>query len=101
MKRRQTLGAVVGMVAFLLAGGIVIGKARAQSGGTPAGAGSAGPKRAEEQYKNIQVLKGIPADQLIPGMQSLRRRLGWNAHFAMWKAHSKRMTRSPNRLRGR
>ena len=27
------------------------------------------PRLAEEQFKNIQVLKGIPADQLIPGMQ--------------------------------
>jgi hypothetical protein len=32
-----------------------------------------GQKLAEEQFKNIQALKGIPADQLIPAMQSIRR----------------------------
>jgi photosynthetic reaction center cytochrome c subunit len=30
---------------------------------------AAAPKLAEEQFKNIQVLKGIPADQVIPAMQ--------------------------------
>jgi photosynthetic reaction center cytochrome c subunit len=31
---------------------------------------------AEEAFKNIQVLKGIPADQLIPGMQFITYSLG-------------------------
>src|SRR6202043_3397352 len=39
------------------------------------------PKRAEEQYKNIQVLKGIPADQLIPGMQFITASLGVECQF--------------------
>src|SRR2546423_11763080 len=30
---------------------------------------SAGSKLAEEEFKNIQALKGIPADQIIPSMQ--------------------------------
>ncbi|HYJ46553.1 MAG TPA: c-type cytochrome [Pyrinomonadaceae bacterium] len=30
---------------------------------------AAPPRLAEEQFKNIQILKGIPADQVIPGMQ--------------------------------
>lgn len=54
-----------------------------QSGSTPpGGAGAApqqshaGPKLAEEQFKNIQVLKGIPADQLIPAMQFIAASLG-------------------------
>lgn len=34
------------------------------------------PKLAEEQFKNIQVLKGIPADQLIPAMQFISASLG-------------------------
>src|SRR5580698_3878240 len=33
-------------------------------------------KKAEEQFKNIQVLKGIPADQLIPSMQFITASLG-------------------------
>src|SRR6266498_4550669 len=35
----------------------------------PAAATPSAPKLAEEQFKNIQVLKGIPADQVIPSMQ--------------------------------
>jgi hypothetical protein len=40
-----------------------------------------GPKKAEEQFKNIQVLKGIPADQLIPGMQFVAASLGVECQF--------------------
>jgi hypothetical protein len=39
------------------------------------------PKRAEEQYKNIQVLKGIPADELIPAMQFITASLGVECEF--------------------
>jgi hypothetical protein len=51
--------------------------ARAQS--TPPKASNAptpAPKLAEEQFKNIQVLKGIPAEQLIPTMQFIAASLG-------------------------
>ncbi len=41
----------------------------------------AGPKKAEEQFKNIQVLKGIPADQLIPAMQFITASLGVECEF--------------------
>ncbi|HZM10448.1 MAG TPA: c-type cytochrome [Candidatus Limnocylindrales bacterium] len=34
------------------------------------------PKPAEQVYKNIQVLKGTPADQLIPAMQFITQSLG-------------------------
>lgn len=55
----------IGILAGVLAGAVGVYaafQAPAQSaGGTP--------KKAEEQFKNIQVLKGIPADQLIPTMQ--------------------------------
>src|SRR6267143_4122343 len=40
----------------------------AQSGASKSPAASAGPKLAEEEYKNIQALKGIPAEQVIPSM---------------------------------
>lgn len=40
------------------------------------GQGGSEQKRAEEQFKNIQVLKGIPADQLIPAMQFIAASLG-------------------------
>jgi photosynthetic reaction center cytochrome c subunit len=39
------------------------------------------PKTAEQQYKNIQVLKDIPADQLIPSMQFISASLGVECDF--------------------
>ncbi|MGC2765971.1 MAG: c-type cytochrome [Candidatus Acidiferrum sp.] len=39
------------------------------------------PKTAERQFKNIQVLKDIPADQLIPSMQFIAASLGVECDF--------------------
>ena len=72
---------VAGMIAVVVVGGIAMGGAKAQSSGTPAAVNTAGPKKAEEQYKNIQVLKGIPADQLIPAMQFIATSLGVGCEF--------------------
>jgi photosynthetic reaction center cytochrome c subunit len=52
--------------------------AMAQSQGT---APAETPKTAEQQYKNIQVLKDIPADQLIPSMQFISASLGVECDF--------------------
>jgi hypothetical protein len=45
------------------------------------GAGAAPPKLAEEVFKNIQSLKGTPADQLIPAMQFISASLGVECGF--------------------
>lgn len=42
---------------------------------------SAGPKTAVQAFKNIQVLKDIPADQLIPSMQFITNSLGVECDF--------------------
>jgi outer membrane lipoprotein-sorting protein len=73
MKRKS---AFAGMIGLLVACGFVLRGASAQSG-----APAAGPKKAEEQFKNIQVLKGIPADQLVPGMQFITASLGVECQF--------------------
>lgn len=39
------------------------------------------PKTAEQQFKNIQVLKGVPADQLIPTMQFISASLNVECTF--------------------
>jgi len=39
------------------------------------------PKTAAQQFKNIQVLKDIPADQLIPTMQFIVGALGVDCEF--------------------
>jgi|CZKJ01.1.fsa_nt_gi hypothetical protein len=61
--------------------GVVAGGAKAQSGGAPQTTNAPGPKKAEEQFKNIQVLKGVPADQLIPAMQFITASLGVECEF--------------------
>jgi len=38
-------------------------------------------KKAEEQFKNIQVLKGIPAEQVVPTMQFVAASLGVDCEF--------------------
>lgn len=61
------------LVAALLA-------ARAQNppqAGPPQGA----PKTASQQFKNVQVLKDIPADQLIPAMQFITASLGVECEY--------------------
>jgi photosynthetic reaction center cytochrome c subunit len=56
---------------------IFLTMARAQSVPPQAPApDAAAPKLAEEQFKNIQTLKGIPAEQLIPAMQFIAASLG-------------------------
>jgi photosynthetic reaction center cytochrome c subunit len=77
MKRTQFL--VAGLLALLAVSGIVIGGAKAQSTTPPASVPA--PKKAEEQFKNIQTLKGIPADQLIPTMQFISTSLGVECEF--------------------
>src|SRR5262245_63900132 len=39
------------------------------------------PKKAEEQFKNIQVLKGIPADDVFPTMQFISASLNKECDF--------------------
>ena len=54
-----------------------------QAAQEPKGAGQSagGQKLAEEQFKNIQALKGIPAEQLIPAMQFIGASLGVDCEF--------------------
>ena len=78
---------LLAIVAFVVACGFVIGGANAQSGASPHASGlaqtasSPGPKKAEEQFKNIQVLKGVPAEQIFPTMQFITASLGVECEF--------------------
>jgi photosynthetic reaction center cytochrome c subunit len=65
----------VGLAVVFVIWGVVLGDARAQSAAAP------GPKTAVQQFKNIQVLKDIPADQLIPAMQFITASLGVECEF--------------------
>src|SRR5580693_9875504 len=77
---KRNLAVVFVTVVLLAICGAVIGGAKAQSAATPA-ANATVPKKAEEQFKNIQTLKGIPADQLIPAMQFIAASLGVECEF--------------------
>jgi photosynthetic reaction center cytochrome c subunit len=61
---------------------LAIGTAWAQSASPLAPASNApAPKLAEEQFKNIQALKGIPAEQVIPAMQFIAASLGVECEY--------------------
>src|SRR5579871_715795 len=58
-----------------------IAGARAQTPKTPSQSAPAAAPLAEQRYKNIKVLKGIPADQLIPAMEFITASLGVECEF--------------------
>jgi photosynthetic reaction center cytochrome c subunit len=66
----------LGVAACVLICGIVVGGLKAQSGAPAQNSAPAAPKTAEEQFKNIKVLKGVPADQIFPAMQFITISLG-------------------------
>ena len=84
VKRTETLA----IMAFVVACGFVARGAKAQTSASPHAPDSAQtatnspePKKAEEQFKNIQVLKGVPAEQIFPTMQFITASLGVECEF--------------------
>ena len=75
--RKSRLAAAV--FAFSLALAIAGVHEKSVTAQTPASAGA--PKTAAQQFKNIEVLKDIPADQLIPAMQFIAASLGVECEF--------------------
>jgi len=60
---------------------MVLARARAQSASqTPAPAAGSVPL-AEQQFKNIQSFKGVPADQIVPAMQFISASLGVECEY--------------------
>lgn len=77
---------IVGIAAFIVGSGMIMSglKAKSTVQSSPTQAPTAlqsSPKKAEEQFKNIQVLKGVPAEQLIPTMQFVAASLGVECEF--------------------
>jgi len=68
-----SFGLVVAFAAALYAAGAQNPPQAAAVGG--------GPKTAAQQFKNIQILKEIPADQLIPAMQFISASLGVECEY--------------------
>ena len=77
-------GIEVSLAALLIASWapvIGMGKSRTVAPVPRPQAVAATPKKAEEQFKNIQVLKGIPAEQVFPTMQFITASLGVECEF--------------------
>ena len=69
--------------AALFAGSLLLATpgSRGHAQEPPAKPAASQPKTAAQQFKNIQVLKDIPAEQLIPSMQFISASLGQNCEF--------------------
>ncbi|MFI5093437.1 MAG: c-type cytochrome [Candidatus Acidiferrales bacterium] len=61
-----------------MSAGLAIGGAQAQSTAPPA---PAHPKLAGDEFKNLKVLKDVPADQIFPTMQFITASLGVECEF--------------------
>src|SRR5215831_17330810 len=70
--KAQNLRRTAGLISFMLLSAVVLAKSQETS--SP-------PKTAAQQFKNIQVLKDIPADQLVPTMQFISGSLGVDCEF--------------------
>jgi photosynthetic reaction center cytochrome c subunit len=78
---KTNLQSILCVMAILL-GAIFLGTVeRLGAQGDAAKSPSDAPPTAEKKFKNIQVLKDIPADQLIPSMQFIAASLGVECEF--------------------
>ncbi len=73
---RKSFLAVLAILAFSSLGVAQAQKSEAAKAGSPANV-----KTAEQAFKNIQSLKGVPADQLLPAMQYFNASLGVECNF--------------------
>jgi len=83
------------VLAVACAGALVYSVARAQSAPAPA---PHTPKLTEEQFKNIKVLKGIPADELIPAMQFITASLGVECEYCHVERAFEKDDKKPKRI---
>lgn len=65
-------------------------------GGSQSSAGES-QKKAEEVFKNIQVLKGVPANQLIPAMEFISSSLGVECSFCHVEGQFEKDNKKPKR----
>jgi hypothetical protein len=54
-------------------------------------------RTTDEAYKNVQVLKGLPADQLIPAMQFITYSLGAECSFCHVEGAFEKDDKKPSR----
>jgi photosynthetic reaction center cytochrome c subunit len=83
-----------------LAGKIKAAMDKAPAADPPATQSSAGEsgKTAEQAYKNIQVLKGVPAGQVIPAMQFITASLGVECSYCHVEGHFEKDDKKPKQV---
>jgi hypothetical protein len=69
------------LLAWAVFAGLALPATLAQSLPTSSGAKTSEQKTADQAFKNIEVLKGVPAEQLIPSMQFINASLGVECEF--------------------
>ena len=69
--RKNVISMRISTAAVMLAFGVTLSAAAQQ----------AGPRTAEQQFKNIQVMKGVPANQVVPSMHLIEKALGVDCLF--------------------
>jgi photosynthetic reaction center cytochrome c subunit len=83
-------------VAALVITSVWIASARAENPESSPQPSSSTP--AEQIYKNIQVLKGVPSDQLIPTMQFISASLGVECGFCHVERHFDKDDKKPKQI---
>jgi photosynthetic reaction center cytochrome c subunit len=74
--KRPLVPAII-LIAIACALPLAMNRARAQNAAPPTQAG----KTAEQFFKNIQVMKGVPAESVVPAMQFISASLGVECEF--------------------
>jgi photosynthetic reaction center cytochrome c subunit len=64
----------------------------------PQSASAESAKTAEQVYKNIEVLKGVPAGQVIPAMQFITASLGVECTFCHVEGHFEKDDKEPKQI---
>ena len=95
-RRRGTMLGVA-LAAAVLAGTALIAGAQAPPAPGPSPAPPAAPKTAGEAFKNVRVLKDIPADQLIPTMQFISASLGVECNYCHVQGAFEKDDRKPKK----
>jgi photosynthetic reaction center cytochrome c subunit len=75
--KRPLVPALILMIAIACAPPLAMNHARAQN----AAPANEGGKTAEQFFKNIQVMKGVPAESVLPAMQFISNSLGVECEF--------------------
>jgi photosynthetic reaction center cytochrome c subunit len=94
--RISKLRTVAALLTVAAASLLVGASLKAQSGTAPLSPSSA--KTTEQAFKNIQVLKGIPSDQLIPAMQFMTSSLGVQCDFCHMEGSFDKDDKKPKQI---